>query len=147
MRVTLCAALAAALAALSGCGGGPKYAPVSGRVTLNNQPLAGVSVDFQPIAASKDRDPGPGSTGKTDKDGRYTLVSQLDAAQAGAIVGKHQVRIWAAEGANDADAESGGARKKRPGPSIPGRYHVESKLTFDVTAEGTDKADFNLTSP
>ena len=68
--------LAGLLAALAGCAdAGPKYAPVSGRVTLNGEPLAGVSVDFQPVAAGKDADPGPGSTGKTDKDGRFTLRS------------------------------------------------------------------------
>jgi hypothetical protein len=137
------------LAVLAGCAdGGPRYADVSGRVTLNGEPLAGVSVDFQPVAAGKDADPGPGSTGKTDRDGRYTLRSQLDAGRSGAVVGKHQVRVWAPEAADGADAASGRPKAKKPAtPPIPGRYHVESKLTFEVPAGGTAAADFALTSP
>lgn len=148
MRVFTSAALVAALVGLTGCGGGPKYAAVSGRVTLNNQPLEGVRVDFQPIATTKEP-VGPGSTGITDEDGRYTLSSQLDTSQAGAVVGKHQVRIWAPEGSQDRDAEGGAKWKAKKGdrPLIPGRYHVNSELTFDVPADGTDKADFALKAP
>ena len=146
MRALLTVALVAALVGLTGCGGGPKFAAVSGRVTLNDQPLEGVAVDFQPTSNSKEP-PGPGSTGKTDKDGRYTLRSQLDASQAGAVVGKHQVRIWAPEGSQDRDADGRVKGKKTDRPLIPGRYHVNSELTFDVPAEGTDKADFALKSP
>ena len=145
MRALTTAALVVALVGLTGCGGGPKFAAVSGRVTLNDRPLEGFAVDFQPIAASKDATPGPGSTGKTDKDGRYTLRSQLDQSQAGAVVGKHQVRIWAPEGSQDRDAEA--QPKKGDRPLIPGRYHVNSELTFDVPPEGTDKADFALKAP
>ncbi len=147
MRAATLIALAAALVGLTGCGGGPKYAAVSGRVTLNNQPLEGVSVDFQPVAGAKDGDPGPGSTGKTDKDGRYTLRSQLDPSRAGAVVGRHQVRVWAPEGAQDADADGSRKGKKGGRPVIPGRYHVNSELTFDVPPGGTDNADFDLKYP
>src|SRR5262245_7656101 len=132
MRGLTAAALAAVLVGLTGCGGESKFAIVSGRVTMNDQPLAGVSVDFQPVSSTKDA-AGPGSTGKTDSDGRYTLYSQLDPAQAGAIVGKHQVRIWAPEGAQDRNADAGKPKgKKAYPPKIPGRYHVNSELTFDV---------------
>jgi hypothetical protein len=147
MRTLTAAALVTALVGLTGCSGGPKFAPVSGRVTLNDQPLEGFAVDFQPIASTKDP-PGPGSTARTDKDGRYTLYSQLDKTQAGAVVGKHQVRVWAPEGSQDRDADSGkGKGKKGDRPFIPGRYHVNSELTYDVPKEGTDKADFALKSP
>src|SRR5438552_2001233 len=114
MRALVTVALLAALVGLTGCGSGAKFAAVSGRVTLNNQPLEGFAVDFQPISASKDAAPGPGSTGKTDKDGRYTLRSQLDQSQAGAVVGKHQVRIWAPEGSQDRDAEGKAKKGDRP---------------------------------
>lgn len=147
MRAILCTALAAALVGLTGCGGGPKFAAVSGRVTLNDQPLDGFTVDFQPISTGKDA-PGPGSTATTDKDGRYTLRSQLDKSQAGAVVGKHQVRVWAPEGSQDRDADGADKKgKKSDRPLIPGRYHVNSELTFDVPPEGTDKADFALKAP
>jgi hypothetical protein len=150
MRTLTALALVAALVGLTGCGGGPQFAAVSGRVTLNDQPLEGFTVDFQPMAKSKDADAGPGSTGKTDKDGRFTLRSQLDSSRAGAVVGKHQVRVWAPEGSQDRDAESTqgkGKGKKSDRPFIPGRYHVNSELTFDVPPGGTDKADFALKAP
>src|SRR4051812_10461126 len=115
MRGLTCVALAAALVGLTGCGGGSRFAVVSGRVTLNDQPLVGVSVDFQPVSTTKD-EAGPGSTGKTDADGRYTLASQLDPAQAGAVVGKHQVRVWAPEGAQDQDADAGKSKGRKGGP-------------------------------
>jgi hypothetical protein len=147
MRALFAALLALALAPLAGCGGGgPQFVAVSGRVTLNDQPVEGCSVDFQPLSAGKDAG-APGSTGKTDKDGRFTLYSQLDKSRAGAVVGKHQVRVWAPEGAQDADADSPRAKGKKTGPKIPGRYHVNSELTFEVPASGTDKADFALKSP
>lgn len=143
MRALTTAVLAAGVVAAAGCGGGPKYAPVSGRVTLNNQPIAGVQVDFQPIAVGKS-DPGPGSSAKTDADGRFTLKSQIDPSQAGAVVGPHQVRVWPAEGVIGKDADAGKANKKG---AIPGRYHVESTLKFDVQPGGTTEANFALTSP
>lgn len=147
MRTLPLLGFAVALAALTGCGGGPKYAPVSGRVTLNDQPLAGFTVDFQPMASGKEP-PGPGSTAITDADGRYTLRSQLDKGQAGAVVGKHQVRVWAPEGSQDRDAEGTPKKgKKSDRPFIPGRYHVNSELTFEVPPDGTTGADFALKSP
>ena len=148
MRVLTVIALAASLVGLTGCGGGPKFAAVSGRVTLNDRPLEGFQVDFQPMSSTKEG-VGPGSSGITDKDGRFTLHSQLDKSQAGAVVGKHQVRIWAPEGSQDrdADAVTTGKGKNAGRPLIPGRYHVESELTFEVPAGGTDKADFALKSP
>src|SRR6516165_6575723 len=74
-----------------GCGGRPRTAPVSGVVRMDDKPLAGAHVNFQPIA-SRDRDPGPGSYGKTDGQGRYTL-RLVDPDQPGAVVGEHRVSI------------------------------------------------------
>src|SRR5262249_34965527 len=90
MRYRL-ALLALALPAV-GCGGGPKVAPVSGRVTLDGQPLAGASVNFQPLSDGNNLNPGPGSYGKTDADGRYSLRVVVDD-RPGAFVGKHRVEI------------------------------------------------------
>lgn len=148
MRLLTAAALATALVGLTGCESGPKFVAVSGRVTLNDQPLDGVAVDFQPVSSSKDAG-APGSTGITDKDGRFTLRSQLDKSRAGAVVGRHQVRVWPPEGSQDRDADGvpKGRARKGDRPLIPGRYHVNSELAFDVPAGGTDKADFALKSP
>jgi hypothetical protein len=147
VRLFVTLVLAAALVGLTGCGGGPQFAPVSGRVTMNDQPLAEVQVDFQPMTAGSNKEPGPGSTAVTDADGRFVLHNQLNKSQAGAVVGKHQVRIWPSEaGGGGADADPANPKKKKKA-AIPGRYHTETTLTFDVPAAGTEKADFKLTSP
>src|ERR1700724_2573379 len=77
---------------LAGCGGGCQVAAVSGQVTMNGQPLPGAQVTFQPIGSSGE-DPGPGSSGITDDQGRYTL-KLLTLSKPGAVVGKHRVMIF-----------------------------------------------------
>src|SRR5262245_46077525 len=75
---------------LPGCGR-TQFAPVSGVVRLNGQPLVGASVSFEPILGDKTTY-GPGSHGLTDANGQYKLrVSTQDIH--GAMVGKHTVRI------------------------------------------------------
>lgn len=144
----IAAALTLVLPLSMGCSGEHQFAPVSGRVTLNGQPLAGVTVDFQPMGSTRNQEPGPGSTAITDQDGRFVLHSQLDPNRKGAVVGQHQVRIWPPEGsqAQDQDAD-GPPTKGAKRMQIPGRYHVNTELTFTVTAGGTDQANFDLKSP
>jgi hypothetical protein len=127
----------------TGCGGGPyPVAAVSGRVTLNGQPLAGAGVVFQPVAASGSQ-PGPGSTGVTDKDGRYTL--RLTGKESkGAVVGKHTVRITMMPESDSAEDRPKSAKRPKP---LPQRYNLKTTLEFDVPAGGTDAADFPLTAP
>ena len=126
---------------LAGCGGGPyNVAPVSGRITLNGQPLANASVSFQPLAEGGKINPGPGSGGFTDSDGRYAL--KLDGTDTrGAVIGKHMVRIDLTHQDNSADDRP--KRFKR----LPARYNVKTKLEYDVPTRGTDSADFQLTAP
>src|SRR5262249_4395663 len=80
-----------ALVLTLGCGGGPKFVPVSGVVTLNNRPLANALVSFQPIAKEGSIIAGPGSQGKTNEKGEFTLTAST--GEPGAVVGKHEVRI------------------------------------------------------
>lgn len=69
------------LVGLSGCGGevsgAPAQAlvPVSGKVTLKNQPLAGASVVFTPRGATL----GTGAFGVTDEQGAFTLTHKSDS--------------------------------------------------------------------
>jgi len=142
MRARLTLALAAVLA--FGCGSG-KYAPVSGKITLNGKLLAGASVSFQPIAKEGSIEAGTGSGATTDENGFYSL--KVATGEKGAWVGKHRVMI----SQHAIDDSEDDARPTRGGPrqvdKIPSRYNAKTELTFDVPSGGTDKADFDLKSP
>jgi hypothetical protein len=75
--------LLAGVTALSGCGGGPPVAEVTGTVRANGQPLEKIQVEFWPL------EDGPKSVGVTDAQGRYTLL--IDGKRTGAVVGRHKV--------------------------------------------------------
>jgi hypothetical protein len=137
--------LAFALAVLAvGCGGSKKFAPVSGKVTLNGEPLANATVSFQPIAKEGSTDAGPGSTGTTNDKGEFSLT--VATGERGAVVGKHRVII------SSLNAKSG-TEDRRGGPElydkVPHRYAPgePNALIIEVPNGGTNKADFPLTSP
>ena len=125
-----------------GCGS-EKFAPVSGTVTMNGKPLAGALVIFSPIAREGSIDAGPGSSGKTNDKGEYTLTS--DTGRTGALVGKHRVSVSLMKpGTGESDD------RRRPGQlvnQVPVKYNGKTELTYKVPAGGTDKADFALKSP
>ncbi len=131
------------LGVAAGCGSEPySLAPVAGRVTLDGQPLREAQVRFQPAATgSEDALVGPGSYGRTDADGRFTLRT-IDDDRAGAVVGPHRVFITAAQAdPNDDPAAPGGVY---PDP-VP-RHYQDGSLHFDVPASGTSTAHFDLSS-
>jgi hypothetical protein len=140
MRSALVLGVAALLAL--GCGG-KKFAPVSGKVTLNGQPLANAHVNFQPVAEKGAAVAGVGSNGQTDAGGQFTL--KTDAGQNGALVGKHKVRI------SVLDPRIGESDERiRPGRMtnrLPDRYNEKTELTFDVPAGGSTTANFDLKKP
>jgi len=94
MRVGgLIAALLLAAMALSGCGSKgsnlPKPVLVTGTVTLDGKPLANATVYFRPEGDKM----GTGSTGTTDANGKYELVTSFgNETKPGAIPGKY--RVW-----------------------------------------------------
>jgi hypothetical protein len=136
-RLLLLAALAVGAV---GCGN-DQVAPVSGRITLDGEPLRNAAITFQPVPAEGKNNPGPGSGGFTDEDGRYTL-KVTGKETRGAVVGKHKVRISLVPPKSD-DADDRAKRYKQ----LPAKYSgTETKLEFDVPAGGTDAADFRLTS-
>jgi hypothetical protein len=117
---------------LAGCGDQPALGTVRGRVTLDNEPLEGAVVTFQPQR-------GAPSLGVTDADGRYTL--QFSRAEAGALVDKHTVDIRTFREANpDADPP-----EPRSPERVPLKYNTETQLIVDVVA-GENTHDFPLTS-
>jgi len=123
-----------------GCGG--QYVPVSGRITLNGEPLADAYVTFQPVGGGN-LEPGPGSYAKTDADGRFTLRVVGDE-RSGARVGPHMVSISAYTGAVPEPTEERVARIEN---LVPERYNTETTLRFEVPAGGTTEARFELISP
>jgi hypothetical protein len=82
------------LCALVGCGG-LKLVPVSGKVTLNGKPLAGVGVSFNPDA-SKGNNARVSCTGRVNAQGQYTLTTtgvQGSDSGAGAPLGWYKVTL------------------------------------------------------
>ena len=149
MKRVFALGLAAGLAALAGCGGGPRIAPVSGVVKVNGRPVKGLVVSFQPVGAADAPNPGRGSSGVTDENGRYTLV--YDGEEPGAVVGKHRVRIFAQEGGAelpDTEGDPEATQKARPGRRpqvvIPPEWHDLSTKEFEVPPSGTDQANFDI---
>lgn len=123
---------------LSGCGGSDlDLVPVSGVVTLDGQPLENASVTFAPIT---DASIAPTSTGRTDKDGRFTLSTIQ--GESGAIVAEHKVIIFVEGEADEGDDASANSKSN----TIPDRYNNNSELRKTVPPEGLENAEFRLTS-
>lgn len=83
--------VAIVLAALGGCGrpAGVEFAPVTGRVTVNGQPLAAGTIHFMPDESKGTS--GPMSTGVLQSDGSFALRGP--GQHAGAMVGSHRVYL------------------------------------------------------
>ena len=123
----------------TGCGGGPKVVPVSGRVTLDGKPLANATIQFVPVAESDEKPLPSSSIGTTDADGSYSLVLNTNGNTKGAVVGKHKVIITL--------GAQGGAEGTKPvyHKQLPERYNRKTELECDVPADGREDANFNLT--
>jgi hypothetical protein len=70
------------------------FVPVSGKVTLDNKPLANATVHFKPTDYGSG-DPPPECFGTTDEQGRYTLtpVGEGLTGSSGAVPGKYLVGV------------------------------------------------------
>lgn len=128
-----------------GCGSRgdqPELGTVHGTVTLDGQPLVGVSVVFQP-------DNGRPSRGTTDAEGKYELIYIRQTK--GAKVGPHRVEIAPSEDGGveetEGDSEEGSAAGSKPAgkPKVPARYNSKSELNVEVKS-GANKLDFELKS-
>ena len=127
--------LAALVCGVSGCGGS-QYAPVSGRVTLDGEPVADAVVMFLPIAPEGQVEaPGPGSMAVTNERGEFTLKVP-SVGVAGAVVGEHRVAVTP-------NTPDGPVRRVKP---IPPRYNLNSPLRFTVSKAGSGEAIFELSS-
>lgn len=122
--------LVASSAWLTGCSNNnPPLGKVSGKVTLDNEPLAGVIINFKP-------EDGRAATGTTDSQGNYTL--EFSYGVMGAKVGPNTVMLeWPLS-----EGEPGLGPRKR----IPNKYvGLNSELKVEVK-KGRNTFDFDLTS-
>jgi hypothetical protein len=131
------------LAACIGCGPGYKLAPVSGTLKVNGKLRPDAHITFEPVVKEGKR--GPPSAGITDAAGKYQLKT-IDG-DMGAVVGKHRVSVITASAAQVTNPSSDEADPKKPKEVFPPKYNTKSELTADVSAEGTDAADFDLPIP
>jgi hypothetical protein len=140
----------------AGCGESLPVASVSGRITFEGRPLAGAGITTQPIARDT-RNPGAGSFGLTDDQGRFEL-ELVKPARKGAIIGEHRVMISkpakpAANSPSKVSVESDvqvweddpRANRAVAGDNWPRRF-TDGSLRLTVPPEGTDSADFHLTN-
>jgi hypothetical protein len=126
----------------TGCGSNEfDLAPVRGLVTLDGKPIAGARVIFEPQRSGKDAlSAGPGSDGKTDEEGRYSLLTTVER-QRGAVVGQHTVTISTYLAEVDRTRDIGRVTRVE---EIPSRYFEPGALSFEVPPEGSESADFSL---
>jgi hypothetical protein len=128
-------------AVLIGCAAKAVTAEVSGTVTLDNKPLANVTVVFFPQAEGVD--PHLICRGTTDSEGRYTLVDP--EGQPGVVVGTNRVVVLPPKTPR---SPSDPFSPLPPGRSIPARYGSPrlTPLVVEVRAGGSQTIDLPLAS-
>ncbi|MFN3149941.1 hypothetical protein [Bremerella sp.] len=121
-------AIFTALMCLVGCSN-DSMAPVTGVVTLDGKPIAGLEVNFEPTGDITDRTT---ATGYTQQDGSYNLV--YPGYKTGAPLGDYIVRIAGGESLDDGTVVR-----------VPTKFNKESELKATVES-GTNEFNFDLTS-
>ena len=151
--------LGIAIMSCAGCGDS-SIAPVSGKVTVDGKPVAGIRLVFSPIFIEGQNDPGPWSSGLTNEAGDYSLETRYK--DNGAVIGKHTVSFvyddignidtykeLFREARQEGDQEGMAAAKKdiedfqarqKTRPKSSGDYTED----FEVPRGGTDQANFDL---
>lgn len=131
--------------ACAGCGGGPSLpdtVPVSGKVTLNGQPLADASVTFVPTGTTR----GDGGFGTTAADGRYEL--RYLRGGAGVPAGTYRVVISKRAMPDGSPAVEGPDVAPIDSPArevLPPKYSHEEYTTLSATVPaGGGTIDFQL---
>jgi hypothetical protein len=146
---TICVLLgfASTCAALFSAGcqpGGPKERtyPVTGVVTLNNEPVADAAVTFHPAGSGKL------AVGKTDASGRFTLTT-TETGQSGAVPGRYRVTVakYVSPEQPAAVAPSGEyqeqAPETTPAPAqnvLPAKYADPSTSGFEVEVKAGENS-------
>jgi len=126
---------------LAGCGSADRVG-VSGKVTLNGQPLTNATIQFFPQGAMSP------AGGTVVTDGKYELP-----AKPGLPPGKYKVSISSPVGGETATGSfvaNPGAKGKTVAPQttvkdlVPAKYNTNTELQVEVTAKGPNTFDFDL---
>ncbi len=141
-----CAGIVLAAFMLAGCESPTDYSSlelvdVTGKVTMDGQPLAGATVRFE-------GPPNRFADGMTDAAGQYRLM--YDSNQPGCMPGEKVVRIVQGslgEGSDEGGGEEGpdGRVVAPAAQSVPAAYNSQSTLKANVAASDTT-FDFDLKS-
>ena len=121
----------------------PSLVPVTGTVTMNDQPLANATVTFIPKGGT----PGFGGVGKTDAAGKYTLKGSRDDApgippgEYRVVISKRLMPDGSEVPANDNTPPMNSPAKE----SLPDAYSsmASNRLSATVVAGGA-AIDFSL---
>lgn len=105
----------------------PPLGEVSGTVTLDDKPLEGAIVVFEPDTTRS-------SNARTDAEGKYELM--FNTTVRGAAIGKHKVKI-----SRRGDPLAGGRE------TVPTKYNDQTELSVEVKAGKNGNVDFSLKSP
>lgn len=117
------------LAVVSGCGS--DFVTVTGRVTLDGEPLSDAFVEFTPQFAG-----GSTAYGRTDANGNYDMMFSLN--QKGAMPGDNLVSITT--------ADIGDVGQANTPERVPARYNRNSELHVEVAPGRANTIDLELSS-
>jgi hypothetical protein len=144
MKTVIATAALVVVFLLAGCQKGTDYSDlhlvdVTGKVTMDGQPLPGVTVRFEgpPLRFAE---------GKTDASGNYRLM--YDSNQAGCLPGDKTVRIMSGPVGEAADEDApgeGAVAVPISNVSIPAKYNRSSELRANVSP-ANKTFDFELKS-
>lgn len=114
----------------------PEIGSVTGKITVDGQPRAGLMVTFQPPAGRPSYD-------TTDEEGNYEL--QYNSDTAGAKIGSNLVTISTAD--DEGEDYSSGEEEKPD--AIPAKYNTlaseNAEMTVDVKA-GSNEFNWDITT-
>lgn len=112
----------------TGCNWWLRITEVTGTVRMNDKPVSGVQVVFEPLT------PGlPRSIAVTNQDGGYRLGRQGPGKNPGAVAGRYRVEVMS-------DTE-----RKDP-IVIPPEYNLKSNLEFEVVPGKANVFDIAISS-
>ncbi len=127
-----------------------KIVPVTGRITLDGQPLVGATVSFVPQVLLSGH--GSSSVAVTDADGRFEL-ELADTGKRGAYVGLHRVEVRLGEAEPEFSQSPSGnieevsiavGPQNSGGDALPVCFNDESGIFLEIRADGPNHIPVEL---